>query len=116
MNNAIYNFREPENESVLQYLQGSTERLLIEKELEEQSNKVVDIPLIIGGNEIRTERKGRIVSPSDHQHVLATYHIATEKEVKMAIDAALEAKENWMTLAWMETMPWTSLRPCAIHI
>ena len=102
MNNAIYNFRKPENEPVLQYLPGSTERLLIEKELEEQSKKVIDIPLIIGGKEIRTGKTGNIVSPSNHKHVLATYHMATEKEVRMAIDAALEAKENWMTLAWME--------------
>ncbi len=102
MNNAIYNFREPGNEPFLQYLPGSPERLLIEKELEEQSKKVIDIPLIIGGKEIRTGKKGKIVSPSDHKKVLATYHMATEKEVRMAIDAALEARDNWMILAWME--------------
>ena len=40
--------------------------------------------------------------PSDHRHVLATYHMATEKEVSMAIKAALEAKDDWMNLSWME--------------
>ena len=40
--------------------------------------------------------------PSDHKHVLATYHMATEKEVSLAINAALEAKDDWMNLAWME--------------
>ncbi len=102
MNNAIYNFREPVNEPVFSYLSGSRERILIEKELEEQSSNPVDIPLIINGKEIRTGRTARLVMPTDHRHVLATYHMATEKEVKMAIDAALEAKENWMTLSWME--------------
>lgn len=102
MNNAIYNFREPANEPVLSYLPGSRERLLLEKELEEQFSNTIDIPLIIGGKEIRTGKTGKVVMPTDHKHVLATYHMATEKEIKMAINAALEAKEMWMNLAWME--------------
>ena len=102
MNNAIYNFKEPANEPVLSYLPGSEERLLLEKELEEQSGKVIDIPLIIGGKEIRTGKTGKVVMPTDHKHVLATYQMASEKEVGLAIKAALDAKECWMTLAWME--------------
>lgn len=102
MNNAIYNFREPKNEPVLTYKPGSTERRLLEEELELQSRQVIDIPLIIGGKEIRTEKTGRVVMPCDHKHVLATYHMATEKEAAMAIDASLKAKTDWMTLSWME--------------
>lgn len=102
MNNAIYNFKEPENETVLTYLQGSKERELLIKELDRQANKVIDIPLIIGGKEIRTGITGKVVMPTDHKHVLATYHLATEKEVQMAIDAALNAKSEWMTLSWLE--------------
>lgn len=102
MNNAIYNFREPKNEPVLSYKPGSQERKLIEEELVTQSKQVVDIPLIIGGKEIRTGKTGKIVMPTDHSHVLATYHMAGEKEVSMAIEAALEAKCEWMTLSWME--------------
>jgi 1-pyrroline-5-carboxylate dehydrogenase len=102
MNNAIYNFREPKNEPVLSYSPGSIERRLLEEELSSQKNKVIDIPLIIGGKEIRTGKTGKVVNPCDHKHVLATYHMATEKEVTLAIDAALEAKCEWMNLAWME--------------
>jgi 1-pyrroline-5-carboxylate dehydrogenase len=102
MNNAIYNFREPVNEPVLSYLPGSVERKLLEKELEEQRGKLIDIPLVIGGKEIRTGKTGTVVMPTDHKHVLATYHMATEREVKLAIKAALDAKDCWMTLAWME--------------
>jgi 1-pyrroline-5-carboxylate dehydrogenase len=102
MNNAIYNFKEPRNETVLTYKKGSQERKLLEEELTAQKNMVVDIPLIIGGKEIRTGKTGQVVMPSDHKHVLATYHKATEKEVMMAIEAALEAKDCWMNLAWME--------------
>lgn len=102
MNNAIYNFREPKNEPVLLYKPGSGERILLEEELKVQQNQVIDIPLIIGGKEIRTGKTGRVVMPCDHHHVLATYHMATEKEVSMAINAALDAKCEWMNLSWME--------------
>lgn len=102
MNNAIYNFREPLNEKILSYSKGSSERKLLEAELAEQGNSIIDIPLVIGGKEIRTGITGKIVKPTDHGHVLATYHMATGKEVSMAIEAALEAKCEWMTLAWIE--------------
>ncbi len=102
MNNAIYNFREPKNEPILLYRSGSAERTLLEEELNVQKNKIIDIPLIIGGKEVRTGKTGKVVMPSDHRHVLATYHMATEKEVSMAINAALDAKCEWMTLSWME--------------
>ena len=102
MNNAIYNFREPKNEPVLSYKPCSEERILLEEELEKQKNQIIDIPLIIGGKEMRSGKTGKLVMPSDHHHVLATYHMATEKEVSLAIDAALDAKCEWMTLSWME--------------
>jgi 1-pyrroline-5-carboxylate dehydrogenase len=102
MNNAIFNFSEPKNEPVLTYAQGSRERKLIEEELITQSNKVIDIPLIIGGKEIRTGKIGKIVNPCEHDHVLATYHMATEKEVSLAIKAALDAKCEWMNLSFIE--------------
>ena len=102
MNNAIYNFREPKNEPVLTYGPGSSERELLSIELKRQYGNVIDIPLIIGGKEIRTGKTGKVVMPSEHSHVLATYHMAGEKEVELAINAALDAKCEWMTLAWME--------------
>ncbi len=102
MNNAIYNFPQPLNEPVLTYLPGSMERMLMEKELEDQFTNKVEIPLIIGGREIRTGKTVKVVMPTDHRHILATCHIATEKEVKLAIKAALEARECWGTLSWME--------------
>lgn len=102
MNNAIYNFRKPENEPVLNYSPGSPERKKLIDELNDQYNKVVEIPLIIAGKEVRTGKTGKVTMPSEHGHVLATYHMATEKEVDMAIKAALDAKCEWMTLAWME--------------
>ena len=102
MNNSIYNFREPVNETILDYLPDSAEYKLLMQEIKKQSNQQIEIPLLIGGKEIKTGKTGKIVMPHNHQHVLATYHQATEKEAQMAINAALEAKEEWLNLAWEE--------------
>ncbi|MEI6133041.1 MAG: aldehyde dehydrogenase family protein, partial [Bacillota bacterium] len=102
MNNAIFNFREPKNEAVLGYLNGSPERINLLKELVFQSQMEIEIPLIIDGKEVRTGNTKQLVMPNDHQHVLATYHVAGEREVKMAIESALRAKEDWMNLSWIE--------------
>lgn len=102
MNNAIFNFKEPKNETIQTYLKGSKERELLIKELDRQKNTVVEIPLIIGGKEIYTGDVSEVVMPQNHKHVLAKYHNAGEKEVTLAIEAALEAKKQWLELAWME--------------
>ena len=102
MNNAIFSFREPKNEPVKGYALGSEERRLLKEELERQANMQVEIPLIIGGKEIKTGKIGKVVMPTDHNHVLATYHQCTDKEVNMAIEAAMSAKEAWGNLPWVE--------------
>ncbi len=102
MNNAIFNFKEPKNEPMQTYLNGSKERELLLTELEKQSNQEVEIPLIIGGKEIYTGNMGEIVMPHNHKHVLAIYHKAREEDVKNAIAAALTAKEDWIELSWVE--------------
>lgn len=100
MNNAIYNFPVPANEPVLEYKKNSRERINLEKELQRQLQNPVEIPLIIGGKEIRTAQTGKVLMPHGHSQVLATYYKATEKEVQMAIDAALEAQRIWSDLSW----------------
>ncbi len=102
MNNAIYTFKKPENEPVLQYLPGSKERILLDQEIERQMNTEVEIPLIIGGKEVKTGKMGKVVMPSNHQHVLATYHKAGKEEVEMAVEAAMAAKQEWLSLSWVE--------------
>ena len=72
MRNAIYNFPIPNNEPVKAYLKGSPEREALEAELKRQTETVLDIPIIIGGKEIRTGNTGKVVMPHNHQHVLAT--------------------------------------------
>ena len=100
MRNSIITFPLPANEPVKSYLAGSPERLALEAELERQSNIVVDIPIIIGGKEIRTGNTGTVTCPHDHNHVLATYHKVSEKEVQLAIETAMKAWEEWSKTDW----------------
>lgn len=102
MNNAIFNFREPVNEPICSYLPESREWQQLSQELERQSAQQIEIPLIIGGQEIRTGQTGNVIMPHDHNHVLATYHKAGEREIQLAIEASLQAKESWMTMHWIE--------------
>lgn len=92
----------PENEAILSYLRGSKERKELEEKLEELSGKVIDIPAIIGGKEVRTGNTTNCVMPHDHSHILAKYHKVGEREIKEAISCALEAKRTWDELTWVD--------------
>ncbi|MBR5085840.1 MAG: L-glutamate gamma-semialdehyde dehydrogenase [Muribaculaceae bacterium] len=100
MNNSIINFPLPANEPVKAYLEGSPERVALEKELERQSKLVVEIPIIIGGKEIRTGDMGEVTCPHDHKHVIARYHKVGKKEVEMAVEAAMKAWQEWSRTPW----------------
>ena len=102
MNQSIYHFPKPTNEPILSYKPGSPERLALQREMADMSAQEVDIPLIIGGKEIRTGNTVRIVMPHNHAHVLGRYHLAGDVEIKMAIEAALEARNRWSRLPWTE--------------
>ncbi len=102
MNNAIYSIHRPHNEPVLTYAPSTRERAELEKELRRLSSETADIPVVINGKTVRTGNTGKVVMPHDHKHVLATYHLAGEKEAQEAMDAAMNAKEAWMTLSWIE--------------
>ncbi len=101
MNNAIFNFEDPKNEGVQSYGPKSCERGALMMELNRQSYEQIEIPLIIGGKEVKTGKIGKVVMPHDHHHVLATYHMATEKEVKLAINASMKALKEWSNLSWV---------------
>lgn len=102
MNNALFSFSKPVNEPVNSYAPGSVEKKALESALKQVSSEEWDIPLIIGGKEVRTGNTGKVVMPHDHKHVLGTYHKAGEKEVQMAIDAAKAAHKAWSELPWVE--------------
>jgi 1-pyrroline-5-carboxylate dehydrogenase len=102
LNNAIFEVPTPFNEPVYDYAPGSPERAKLKAALDDIAGKKIDIPLIIGGKEIRTGRLGQVVMPHDHQRVLADYHQAGEEEIELAIETAMAAKEEWGILRWEE--------------
>ncbi len=102
MANAKFNIPLPPNEPLKSYAPGSAERTELKAKLTEMRTQEIEIPLIIGGEEIKTGKMGKSVMPHNHGTVLAQYHQAGEKEVKMAISAALEARKKWAAMDWQD--------------
>jgi 1-pyrroline-5-carboxylate dehydrogenase len=92
----------PTNETVIGYAPGSPERDKLKRELEAQAAQVVDIPLLIGGREVRTGDTFDVVMPHAHGHVIARAHRAGPKEIDAAVAAALEARHDWSRTPWEE--------------
>ncbi|WP_027370707.1 L-glutamate gamma-semialdehyde dehydrogenase [Desulfovermiculus halophilus] len=88
------------NEPVHQYAPGTEEKARLKAKLKELSSQELEIPVIIGGKEIYTGQTAKSVMPHNHSHVLATYHMAGENEIRSAIDAAMEARKEWSRTPW----------------
>lgn len=88
------------NEPVLGYAPGSPEREAVLKAYHAMYNSTVDVPLFIGGEEIRTGDTASMHPPHEHKHNLGVYHNASRKEVEKAIETALEARKEWAVLPW----------------
>lgn len=102
MSNSIFRVPLPENEPVRDYAPGSAERASLQRRLAEMKREQIDIPAIIGGNEIRTGRTETIHPPHELSHTLATAHFGGENEVHAAIEAALEARNEWSRMHWTD--------------
>jgi len=100
MSNAIFPLAAPVNEPVRSYAAGSAEKKSLKKKLDATASTQIEIPLIIGGKEVRTGDTGTCVCPHDHGHVLATYHQAGAEHVAAAAEAAKKAWHDWSELSW----------------
>ncbi len=100
MNLGYFNYPLPANEPVLNYAPGSAEKKRLKEVLAELKSTEVDVPMYIGGKEVRTNKKYALRAPHEHKHVLGYYHEGEEKHVHQAIDAALAAKEAWANMSW----------------
>lgn len=102
MSNAFFNVPVPKNEPVLNYAPGSKERLALQAELDHLTAQQIDVPMFIGGQEIRTANKVDMHPPHNHQHVLGQYSRGDESHVNGAIQAALNARKKWAAMPWQE--------------
>ncbi|MFP4001121.1 MAG: L-glutamate gamma-semialdehyde dehydrogenase [Thermoplasmata archaeon] len=98
----LWSVEKPENdmEKIRDYSPGSEERKELEKELERIKDETVDVPLVIDGEKIKTDKTEKIISPHDHDNVLARVHLAGEEEIETAIEAAKQAHEDWSQINW----------------
>jgi len=102
MSDAIYEVPFPANEPILGYAPGSPEKDLIKAALRKMAAEQIEIPLLIGGEEVRTGDLGDCPMPHEHQHLLGRYHKGGAKEVKMAVAAARKARKGWAATPWQE--------------
>ncbi len=100
MSKGVFNVPIAKNEAVKSYKKGSLEREELLTTYKEMYNSSIEIPLYIGGKEIFTDNKKDISPPHDHKHKIGKFNLAEKSQIKMAIESALAAKENWSNLPW----------------
>ncbi|MEQ8909244.1 MAG: L-glutamate gamma-semialdehyde dehydrogenase [Vicingaceae bacterium] len=100
MSNAIFNPPAAINEPILSYAPGSAEREALAETVATLKAEERDIPMFIGGKEVRTDNKVSMHPPYQHKHCLGHFHKGDSSHVKKAVDAALAAKEEWANLPW----------------
>jgi 1-pyrroline-5-carboxylate dehydrogenase len=100
MSLGYFNYPAPVNEPVLNYAPGSKEKEELKRTLKELKSKEHDIPMIIGGKEIRTGKKTAIRPPHETAHLIGYSHEGDESHIRQAVDAAMKAKEGWAAISW----------------
>src|SRR5438034_4364174 len=98
----IFRVPEPHNEPVRSYAPGSPEREELRIRLTELESQQLELPLVIGGEEVRTGETFDAVEPHNRSHVLATVHKGGAEEVERGIAAAAIAWEDWSRTPWEE--------------
>lgn len=88
------------NEPVYSYAPGTPERKALQDAVEACNNKVIEIPMMIGGKEVKTDLQVDINPPHDRNHKIGFYHRGGKEHLQQAIDAALAAKEKWENMSW----------------
>lgn len=100
MSYGIFTPPQARNEVVRSYSPGSSESRALQQKIQDLRSQTIDIPMFIGGKEVRTGKTRRIAPPHDHAHTLGHYHEGDASHVAMAIDAALKARKEWERLPW----------------
>lgn len=102
MGNGFFKVPNAINEPVKGYAPGSPEREEVLTQYQSYYNGQVDIPMTIGGKAVRTGTTRTMSPPHEHAHVVGTYHLASQNEIRDAIETALEARKKWAALPWEE--------------
>ena len=100
MFNGVFHVPQPANEPIFGYAPGSRERTELKSRLKQLLGTQTEVPMIIGGQEVRNGKTVPMVCPHAREHVLGHYHQGEEVHVHQAIDAANAAKKDWSTMPW----------------
>lgn len=100
MSNLIPTVPAPANEPIGSYAPGTPERASLMAKLADLQSREIEIPVLVGEREIRTGRLGESRAPHDHQHLLGRFHLASEREVALAIEAGQSVKKHWSSMHW----------------
>ncbi len=96
----FFNVPKAVNEAVKSYAPNSPEKAAVLAAYRKMWNETIDVPMYIGGKEIRTGNTRTLSAPHDHKHIVGTYHLAEKSHAEAAIQNALDSKEKWANLAW----------------
>lgn len=100
MPNSIVHIPSPTNEPAGDFAPDSSEWAQLQARCNQMLSEEVEIPILIGGREVRTGDFGTIRCPHDHSKVLGRYHKAGAAEVTAAAEAASAAWRDWSELGW----------------
>ncbi|MBC8066094.1 MAG: aldehyde dehydrogenase family protein, partial [Chlorobia bacterium] len=95
-----FRFPMPVNEPVLNYAPGSPERATLKRTLKELKAQQIDVPMYIGGDEVRTGNLKELHPPHERAHTLGQFHAGDASHVRQAIDSALAARGSWASMSW----------------
>ncbi len=98
--NGIIKIPRPSNEPIYSYAPDTPEKEALKKQLEKMLGEEIEIPLIIGGKEVKTGDFADCRCPHDHKHLLGRYHKAGPKELDLAVKEAKKAWKDWSEMSW----------------
>ncbi len=96
----LYQVPKAVNEPIISYAPRTKEREMLQKAIEDARSQEIEIPMYINGKEVKSGNLVEIHPPHDTKHCLGRYHKGDASHVKMAIDAALNAKADWVKMPW----------------
>src|SRR5262245_28274267 len=102
MSEGIFRIAQPVNEPIRAYAPSEPARESLKARLKSMAAEKIEIPCIIGGREVKTGNKRKVVMPHAHGETLAEFHVAGAEELKAAADAAMKAKAEWEAMHWQD--------------
>ncbi len=100
MSTGFFKVPNPQNEPINSYAPNTPQRVALQAKLAEMRSQIIDVPMYIGAEEVKTNKKLPLTPPHDHQHILGYYNEGDASHVNKAIETSLAAREDWANMPW----------------